>query len=151
MSRVSIDSNVLIYAALEPQSEKGRRAHDTIARAALHGVLANQALLEFVAVVRRRAPELTGNAIAQVDAWSKTFETAPTSARVVADALALVQQHQFQVWDAVIWSAARHAGASVLFSEDLQNGFTRDGMRAVNPFLLDEAQILSIFEPGVPP
>jgi predicted nucleic acid-binding protein len=144
MSRTSLDSNILIYAALEPQSSKGQRARDNIVRATPRGILANQALLEFVAVVRRRAPDLTEQSITQADAWSKTFETAATSDRVVADALALVQTHQFQVWDAVIWTAARHAGASVFFTEDLQHGFAKDGMRAVNPFLADEAQLHSL-------
>lgn len=141
MARVSLDSNVLIYAALEPQTAKGRHAQDMIARAAVRGILANQVLLEFAAVVRRRAPALTTQAIVQAEAWSMTFETAPTSDRVVMEALGMVRLHQFQIWDSVIWAAARQAGAEILFSEDLQDGFAKDGMRALNPFLIDSANL----------
>jgi len=146
MARVSLDSNVLIYAALEPQTVKGARARDLIAWTAVRGVLANQALLEFVAVVRRRSPDLAPQAIAQAEAWSRTFETLATSDRVVAEALSMVQFHQFQVWDAVIWSAARQAGAAILFSEDLQDGFAKDGMRALNPFAVEPADLRSLVE-----
>ena len=139
--RVSLDSNVLIYAALEPGSEKGQRAADVIKRAAGRGILATQALLEFVAVVRRRAPDLTGQAIRQAEAWAGVFETVPTTDRVARAAHNLIDAHKFQVWDAVIWSAACSAGASVLLSEDLQDGLELDGMRAINPFVRSQSEI----------
>ncbi|MDX2238006.1 MAG: PIN domain-containing protein [Hyphomonadaceae bacterium] len=144
MIRASLDSNILIYAALEPQTAKGKAAADLIARVAPRGVIANQALLEFVAVVQRRAPSLVGQAIRQVDLWSKAFETAATNDRVVAEGLEMMSQHHFQVWDAIIWAAARQAGASVFFTEDLQDGFAKDGMRACNPFVRDAAALQAI-------
>lgn len=146
MIRAALDSNILVYAALEPQTDKGRQARDLIVRTAARGILANQALLEFVTVVRRRAPDLTPQAIAQVEAWSQSFETASTSDRVVAEALTIAQQHQLQIWDAVIWSASRQAGANVLFTEDLQHGFAKDGMRALNPFALDAAALQAVID-----
>lgn len=139
-ARVSLDSNILVYAALEPASDKGRVASELIARASPKGIVATQALLEFVAVVRRRTPDLTSQAIAQAEAWSAVFETAPTTSSVMRVALRLVAAHQFQVWDAVIWAASQDAGATVLFTEDLQDGFTLNGMAAVNPFTKSAAE-----------
>ncbi len=139
--RCSLDSNILIYAALEPGSEKGQRAADVIRMAAPHGVLAVQALLEFIAVVRRRAPELTARAVDQAAAWATVFEIAPTDAAVLAGASRLVTAHRFQVWDAVIWSAARAAGATVLVTEDLQDGLTLEAMTVINPFQRSSAEI----------
>ena len=132
--RCALDSNILIYAALEPGSEKGQRAAEVIRLAAPSGVLAVQALLEFVAVVRRRAPELTAKAIQQADAWAAVFEIAPTDAAVMTSAARLVASHRFQVWDAVIWSAAEAAGATVLITEDLHDGLQLGTMSALNPF-----------------
>jgi predicted nucleic acid-binding protein len=142
--RAALDSNVLVYAALEPQTPKGHQAQHLIERVAARGIIANQALLEFAAVVKRRAPELLLQAIAQVEAWSRNFETAPTNDRVTAEALAMVQQHHFQIWDAVIWAASRQAGASVLFTEDLQDGLQLNGMRALHPFALDAAALQAV-------
>ena len=142
--RVSLDSNILIYATLEPGSDKGEMAADLIACAAPRGILATQALLEFVAVIRRRAPDLTSQAILQSEAWAQVFETAPTTLPVMRAALELVAAHRFQVWDAVIWAASQDAGASVLFTEDLHDGFTAGGMVAVNPFTRSAAEVAGL-------
>lgn len=139
--RATLDSNILVYAELEPKQRKGIAAQRVIELAAANGVIANQALLEFVAVVRRRLPTSLPSAIAKVEAWSQVFETAPTTSLVMTDALRLVQTHQFQVWDAVIWSAASASGATMFLSEDLQDGMTLDGMLVVNPFSRSEAEL----------
>lgn len=144
--RAAIDSNILLYAALEPASPKGLVSANLIRLATPNGVLAVQALLEFVAVVRRRAPLLTSKAAQQAEAWSAVFETAPTTSLVMGDALKLVTMHQFPVWDAVIFTASRAAGASVLFSEDLQEGLSLDGLRVVNPFVRTDAELLALLK-----
>lgn len=145
--RSALDSNILIYAALEPGSQKGVQAANLIRLATPHGVLAVQALLEFVAVVRRRAPLLTTKATQQAEAWSSILETAPTTSLVMGTALKLVTAHQFQIWDAVIFAASRAAGATVFFSEDLQDGLSLDGMRVVNPFLQTGAELVALLNP----
>jgi predicted nucleic acid-binding protein len=142
--RVGLDSNVLVYAALEPASVKGVRARELIHLAMPHGVLAMQALLEFVAVIRRRAPALTAKAMAQAEAWADAFEVAPTTPEVAKAAFVLVERHKFQVWDAVIWSAARMAGVRLFFSEDLQNGMVLDGVRVLDPFAASEAELRAV-------
>ena len=62
------------------------------------------------------------------------LEEKPISAPVLKAASALVRVHHFQVWDAVIWSAARLAGATLFLSEDLHDGLRLDGLTAINPF-----------------
>ena len=145
-ARATIDSNIFVYAELEPKTEKGVRAFHAIEAAAPHGIVAVQALLEFFAVVRRRRPESLQSAAAKVEAWSRVFEIAPTSGPVLRAALQLVQAHKFQVWDAVVWSAAHFAGARLFLSEDLQNGLEIGGMRAVNPFALSKAELAALFK-----
>jgi predicted nucleic acid-binding protein len=145
--RATLDSNILVYATLEPTSPKGGLAADLVRRATPHGVLAVQALLEFVAVVRRRAPPLTVKAVNQAEAWAAVFESAPTTSLVMGAALKLVRAHQFQVWDAVIFAASRAAGGTVFFSEDLQDGLSLDGMRVVNPFARSDAELVALLNP----
>jgi predicted nucleic acid-binding protein len=139
--RATLDSNVLVYAELEPRSVKGQQASQVIVEAAPRGVLAVQALLEFLAVVRRRRPASFASAMAKVEAWSTVFETAATTAIAARSAATLVRAHHLQVWDAVIWSAARAAGATLFLSEDLQDGLAIDGMRVINPFALAPGEI----------
>jgi predicted nucleic acid-binding protein len=136
---VSLDTNVLVYSELEPNSEKGERARRLIGASAFGGVLAVQVLLEFIAVVRRKRPDRQEAAVESYEAWSHAFHLLPTTPDIARAAVALSRKHGFQVWDAVIWSAAKQAGATLFFSEDLQDGLTIDGMTAVNPFAMSEA------------
>jgi predicted nucleic acid-binding protein len=146
MIRAAIDSNILVYAELEPETDKGQRARQVIASFAPRGILAVQTVLEFVAVIRRKRPASLKSALDKARAWSEVFELAPTSQRTAASALQLIEAHQFQIWDAVIWSAVSDAGARIFFTEDLQDGFARDGMRAINPYSMDEIQLQTIAE-----
>jgi predicted nucleic acid-binding protein len=142
--RIALDSNILLYAELEPESDKGRHAQRLITLCAPRGVLAVQTLLEFVTVVRRKRPQSLDSALVKARAWGGVFETAPTTWRIGESALRLMSENHFQLWDAVIWTSVREAGASVFFSEDLQDGFAKDGMRACNPFVRDAAALQAI-------
>jgi predicted nucleic acid-binding protein len=134
MTRVALDSNILIYAELEPESDKGKRAADTILRATRDGVIPAQALGEFVHFVRRRAPQALDDAIRQVAIYGTAFLTPPTTGEIIGTAAGLAQAHHIQLWDAVVCVASAQAGAKVLLSEDMQDGRVLDGLRIVNPF-----------------
>jgi predicted nucleic acid-binding protein len=72
------------------------------------------------------------------------FQLAPTTVQVAQAAHQLSLEHDFQIWAAVIWSAARQAGAGVLFTEDPQDGFNLDGMTIVNPFALTDTAFTAL-------
>jgi predicted nucleic acid-binding protein len=55
----------------------------------------------------------------------------------VADILAAIDLHRLHglsFWDALILRAAKQAGCSIVFSEDMQDTREIDGVRIVNPF-----------------
>jgi predicted nucleic acid-binding protein len=141
--RITLDSNVLIYAALEPQTAKGQAAARLIDAAAARGIIAAQALGEFLNVVRRRAPKLLDRAVDQVAAWMAVYVIAPTDGNIIRAGGILARRHRLQIWDAVIWAAARDAGATVFLSEDLHDGLELEGMRVVNPFAEHNATTLA--------
>lgn len=132
--RSGLDSNVLVYAELEPGSPKGKLARQLIVWISHDGVLSPQVLQDFVAVVRRVRPESLESALRKVETWRQVFYTSPTDEHVLSAAMTLVRDHGLQVWDAVIWAATSQAGARILFTEDMQDGRALLGVRAVNPF-----------------
>lgn len=132
--RVALDSNILIYAELEPETGKGRRASEIILKAAGDGVIPIQVLGEYLRFIQRRAPMRFGSAVEQVGILSSLFVTPPTTEETLEAASVLARAHGVQVWDAVILAAAERAGAHVLISEDLQDGRDLGGVRIVNPF-----------------
>lgn len=107
--RATLSSNIPAYAELAPEQPEGIAAQRVNELAPANGVICNQALLEFAAVVRRRLPPSLPGAVTKVDAWSQVFETAPTRSFIMAAALRPVTAPQFQIGGAVIWSADRAA------------------------------------------
>ncbi len=134
MARIAFDTNVLGYAELEPESDKGRRAADLIVRAAGRAVIPAQVLGELLRLVQRKMPNALPQAAKQVDIYRASFPMAVTTDATVAVAAELALERRMQIWDCVICVAAAQAGASVLFTEDLQDGADIRGLRIVNPF-----------------
>jgi predicted nucleic acid-binding protein len=134
MTRVALDSNILIYAELEPESEKGTRAANLILRAASDGVIPAQVLGEYLRFVQRRVPAAFAEAIRQASVYRTLFLTPPTTSAVIDKASEVARHHQIQLWDCVICTASVEVGAKVLLTEDMQDGRVIEGLRLMNPF-----------------
>src|ERR1044072_4379047 len=134
MMRVALDSNILIYAELEPDSEKGKRAPHLILRVARDGVIPVQVLGEFLRFVQRRMPAAFEEAIRQVSIYQAAFLTPPSTDAIINRATELARAHHLQFWDGVVCAASADAGAKDLLTEDMQDGRIRDGLRVMNPF-----------------
>ncbi|MEA2876845.1 MAG: hypothetical protein QOF14_2041 [Hyphomicrobiales bacterium] len=142
MTRVALDSNILIYAELEPDSGKGKRAADLILRAARDGVIPVQVLGEFLRFVQRRVPAAFGEAIRQASIYQAAFLTPPSTDAVVNQAGEIAHAHGMQFWDSVVCVASAEAGAKVLLTEDMQDGRVLDGLRLINPFAAANAETI---------
>ena len=142
MTRVSIDSNILIYAELEPDSEKGKRSADLILRAARDGVIAAQVLGEYLRFVQRRVPAAFAEAARQAHIYQSVYLMPPTTADVINRASELARTHHLQFWDCVVCAASMQAGAKVLLTEDMQDGRIIDGLRLINPLAAANTQTI---------
>jgi predicted nucleic acid-binding protein len=136
LTRVAFDTNVLVYAELEPGTDKGALAGLLIERASIYqAIIPAQVLGEFLAVIRRKRRELFPGACELVIELTSLFKIAETNATVMRSAIQLAQRHRLQLWDAVICAASLEAGAAYLLSEDMQDGSTYAGMMIINPFM----------------
>ena len=140
MTRVAIDSNILIYAEIEPESAKGMRCVDLILRTARNGVIPAQVLGEFLRFVQRRFPASFEDAIRQALLYQSVFITPPTTDAIINKASELARAHRLQLWDCVVCAASAEARAKVLLTEDMQDGRSLDGLRLTNPFVAANAK-----------
>jgi len=140
MIRVAIDSNVLIYAEFEPDSEKGIRSTELILQAARDGVIPAQVLGEFLRFVQRRLPASFEDAVRQALIYQSVFLTPPTTDAIINKASELARVHRMQLWDGVVCAASAQAGAKVLLTEDVQDGRIIDSLRLMNPFAAANAK-----------
>jgi predicted nucleic acid-binding protein len=134
-ARSFFDTNVLIYADDKASSVKQRKALDLVAehRRARTGVVSLQVLQEYFVGVTRKLRVDASIARRKVELLAEFDVAAPDVTDVLA-AIDLHRLHGFSFWDALILRAAKQAGCSVLFSEDMQHAREIDGVRIVNPF-----------------
>lgn len=139
----TVDANVLVYA-IEPSDERAPLARQIMAMAVLSGgVLTNQAIGEFLNVVRRKKLIVFDNALTSATDWALLFPVLPTTTEHLITAGRLAQRHRLQLWDSVILTVATTAGLTTLLSEDMQDGASFDGLRIVNPFNPANADLLA--------
>ena len=136
MTRVAVDTNVFVYR-VEPETS-GKRTQAEAVVNALQGrlVVPVQVLAETSRVLlARRRPPLPPSAVRAYLDGIRAFADAlvPLTSAIVDEALRGVDAHGLSYYDAQVWAAARSAGASVLLTEDFQDGRTVEGVRFVTP------------------
>ena len=134
-ARSFFDTNVLVYADDKATPAKQRRALDLVAehRRAATGVVSLQVLQEYFVTVTRKLHVDPSIARRKVELLAEFDVAAPQVADILA-AIDLHRLHEFSFWDALVLQAAKQAGCSILYTEDLQAAREIDGVRIVNPF-----------------
>lgn len=132
-----LDTNIIVYALAGDDADKHGTAADLVARGFETGCFAvsTQVMLElFVTVTRKLAAPLShADAAAFLGALAAWPVVSMTPA-IVEAAVALAGRHRVSVWDAAVLEAARSAGCAVVYSEDLGDGASYDGIVVCNPF-----------------
>jgi len=126
-----LDTNILIYAfaSNDPRSEEAE------ALLAAGGLISIQVLNEFVNVSRRKLRR-EWREIEEALSVLRTILDPPIllTIEVHEAAVGLARNSGFSFYDSLIIAAAIRAGCRILYSEDMQDGQTVDGMTLRNPF-----------------
>ncbi len=135
--RITLDTNILIYAIDRDAGERHQKARTLIHDVAYQDcVLTLQALSEFVAVATRKGKLSVADARAYVQDWQLLFPTVLPTLATLTRAIDAIEQHKLAFWDAMLWATAKQAGVTLLLSEDCQHDRELEGVRFRNPFLV---------------
>jgi predicted nucleic acid-binding protein len=131
-----LDTNILLYRISTDPAEREKRmiAAKLLKERDLH--LSVQVLQEFYVQATRSTRKdriAHEEAVALIESW-KRFPVQPITLDVLDAALRAKDRWQLSYWDAAIIEAARCAGCDTIFSEDLSDGQSYDGIRVLNPF-----------------
>lgn len=133
--RVALDTNILVYAEGLNGAVKMQTAIDLLQKLPQDLIVTPaQTLGELFNVLVKKARRTPTEARASILSWQDSFDVADTSAKVIIAATDLASQHQLSIWDAVVLATAADAGCRLLLSEDMQDGFTWNGVTVANPF-----------------
>ena len=130
-----VDTNVLLYAASTDPTEASKRIEAR--RVLSDGAFAFSVQVAqefFVNATRKLTPALSS---ADALAFLKGINPAMVVAidyELFEEAIKIQQRFQISYWDAAIVGAAKRLNCGILYSEDLSEGQSYDGVRVVNPF-----------------
>jgi len=139
--RVALDTNVLVYAegilsapGDEPKIDTGRALLRGMLRGGARPVTPAQVLAELHRVLTRKGGLDRADAETRVRRVGAASEVVGTTPSAWDAALRLATDHRLHIFDAVILAVAVEAGADLLLSEDLRDGFSWRGLVVRNPF-----------------
>jgi predicted nucleic acid-binding protein len=146
--RITVDSNVLVYAIDIGAGARHSAASGLLTRAAeADCVLTLQSLAEFFRATTGKAKLSPERAEFFIDRWRAVFPVFSAGEETLVEAIQLLKQHSCSFWDAMICVAARQAGCRLLLSEDMHDGQTLGGVTIVNPFAPKNAALLAAVLP----
>lgn len=132
---VFLDTNVLVYAYDPADPRKQDAALSLLTR---HGhsdlTISAQVVSEFYNAVQRLPEPLDEREATLASRSLLGLRVIAVDRDVVDRALEIRARWQPSYWDSLILAAAERAGASVLYTEDLQHGQTIAGVEIVDPF-----------------
>lgn len=142
--RVALDTNILAYAEGVGDAERHARALSLIGRLdPTSTVLPAQTLGELFRVLTGKALRPLQDNRDAILSWSDSFPVADSTWSSFQMAFEISATHQLQIWDALILAVAAESRCRVLLSEDLQDGFSWNGVIVVNPFAQSPSPLLA--------
>jgi|HubBroStandDraft_6_1064221.scaffolds.fasta_scaffold1055832_2 predicted nucleic acid-binding protein len=132
------DTNVLIYLFDKDSPNKAAVARQLYSRLVREksGLVSVQVLQEFFVTLSKKfavtlSPDDVEREVRDLSALLKVIET---DVALVLDSVTLSRRYTLSFWDSLIIQAALRGGASVLYTEDLQDGQVFESLTVRNPF-----------------
>jgi len=133
LAKAFFDTNVLIYA-VGLDDPRSAQAEELLASG---GVVSVQILNEFASVARRKILMSWSDLTEALDAFRVLCPSPlPITIEMHEAALKIAETHGYNIYVALVVSAALEAGCATLYSEDLHDGQTINGQLTIrNPFV----------------
>ncbi len=133
-----IDTNIIVYANDSSDKNKQLKAKQLILDGIRSGkiVVSTQVLSEFYFVSTQKLKIKLSSEIAKKELQLLSeVEIIEIDYNLILNAIDIANEYKLSYWDALIIAAARRAGATILYSEDMNHGQMIQAMKIINPFL----------------
>ena len=136
MSKIFVDTNILIYAADAAEPGKQRKSQALLRSLCDEriGVISTQIMQEFYVIAVRKLGIDPILAKSLIHALQK-YETVVVDAALIEEAVDCSILNRLSFWDALIVASAEKANCQFLWTEDLHHGQVIRGVKIENPFL----------------
>ena len=133
MSRIALDSNILIYNHSLDCEDKRIIANRFFDK---NPVISSQVLSEYLNVMIRKFKIQKQELMNLCSSWIEKCSVQPVILSTVKLAKNLVIKYDLQIFDGIIIAAALEADCEILYSEDMQDGqVIENKLKITNPFI----------------
>lgn len=143
---IALDTNILVYAQQAFDNSRNLKARAVIDRSMrIDSIVPVQVLGEFLNVCRTKLKRTPRESVDQVADYLSVFQCPATNSDDLIIAALVADEFELQFFDSLIITVARRCGATVLLSEDIQDGLDVNGLMIVNPFMAANETFLAGF------
>ncbi|MBI2718004.1 MAG: PIN domain-containing protein [Rhizobiales bacterium] len=134
-AEVMLDTNIIAYAASRLPADRLKREKSLALIETTPLGISAQVLQEFYVTVTRKmqTPLSHEEALDWIEELEQ-FPCVPIDASLVYNGAKHAARYRISYWDGSIIAAAERLGASVLYTEDLNDGQAYGSVKVVNPF-----------------
>ena len=133
MSRIALDSNILIYNHSLDYESKKLIARDFFKETP---VVSSQVISEYLNVMKRNFKMEKQELMQLCSLWLEKCSIQPVILSTIKLAQNIIGKYDFQIFDGIIIAAALEADCDIIYSEDMQDGQIIENMlKIVNPFI----------------
>jgi predicted nucleic acid-binding protein len=129
-SETFLDTNIVVYFVSHEASKIPISAE--LLRAG--GVVSVQVLNEFASAARRKLRMPWQDIGLAIEGVRQTCRVVPVTLETHERGLGLAEKHRLNVYDGMLVAAALLAGCATLYTEDMHDGLTIDGLTIRNPY-----------------
>ncbi len=139
VSKIFIDTNILVYSIDQNNSEKKEKARKTLKKIveSHQPVISTQVIKEFYFVATRKL-NADSLMVKNIVHNFHNMEIVNNDLELVEQAIDISLISRLSFWDSLIIAAAEKANCEFIFSEDLSNGQTYRGVMVINPLVKDD-------------
>ena len=133
-----LDTNIFLDAGSQAPEDREKREIAAALILPLDFAISTQVVQEYIAnALGKKSLGLTESGVERTLDTLRAVPILPITFDLVLDAWSIRKRYGISQWDASIIGAAKELHCELLYTEDLNNGQTYDGVTVVNPFAVD--------------
>lgn len=139
MSKIFIDTNILVYTLDKHDMVKNLKAREVLKKAVdLHQVVISTQVIKEFFVVATTKLKVDCFIVKSMIHNFHNMEIVNNDLELIEQAIDISILSKLSFWDSLIIAAAEKANCEYVFSENLQSGQNYRGVTVINPFLISD-------------
>lgn len=135
--KVFLDTNIIVYSFDRSDTGKNKKAKKLLDRLFINSEckISTQVIQEFCSVAfRKMKPPLAEREVKEFISTISESNIETIDVHTIIKALDIKSEYSLSFWDSLVVSTALLSECSILYSEDMQDGFVIDALTIKNPF-----------------